>query len=237
MHAIARLEELATHYGLPPDAPARLMRILELLVDDPASLTTVRAPDAAVDVHVADSLVGLQVEAIQQAVAIADLGAGAGFPGLVLALARPEASVRLVESVGKKCAFIARAAEAAELPNVEVVHARAEDWPAGIGAHDVVTARALAPLGVLCEYAAPLLSEGGVMVAWKGRPDSAETADAEVAAEALGLDLTEVRPVSPYPGVDHRALYLYSKVRATPDRFPRRPGMARKRPLQASGRA
>jgi 16S rRNA (guanine527-N7)-methyltransferase len=120
------------------------------------------------------------------------------------------------------------------LANVDVVHARAEDWPAGIGAHDLVTARALAPLNVLVEYAAPLLADSGALVAWKGRRDPAEEADGTAAAEQLGMHLREVRRVEPFADVRDRHLYLYLKVRPTPNRYPRRPGMARKRPLTAS---
>ena len=101
----------------------------------------------------------LELAEVRGATAIADLGAGAGFPGLPLAIALPGAQVRLVESNGRKCAFIAGAIEACELPNAMPVHARAESWPEGLGACDLVTARALAPLAVVAEYAAPLLME------------------------------------------------------------------------------
>jgi 16S rRNA (guanine527-N7)-methyltransferase len=117
------------------------------------------------------------------------------------------------------------------LPNVVVVHARAEDWPAGVGAHDLVTARALAALPVVCEYAAPLLAEGGVLVAWKGAVEAAEADAGARAAETLGLELVGVRPVSPYPAAERRTLHVFRKVAPTPERFPRRPGMAVKRPL------
>jgi 16S rRNA (guanine527-N7)-methyltransferase len=139
-----------------------------------------------------------------------------------------------VESVGRKCAFLAGAVGKLGLGNVEVVHARAEEWPEGIGAHDLVVARALAPLAVLVEYAAPLLEIGGALVAWKGRAESAEEADATAAAAALGMTTPEAIPVQPFDRARDRYLYLTSKVSSTPARFPRRPGMARKRPIQAS---
>ena len=184
----------------------------------------------------ADSLAALEVDAVRDAARVADLGSGAGFPGLVLAVALPDARVAVVESVGRKCAFLDRAAAAAGLRNVEVVPARAEAWEAGLGLHDIVTARALAPLNVLVEYAAPLLRPGGQLVAWKGRREPDEEADAAAAADALGMSAPAVRPVEPPPGLDHRNLYLSMKLRPTPDGFPRRPGMARKRPLGASTR-
>jgi len=232
--ALRALEGLAAGTGLPAGSAERLDALLDLLARDPEAPTTVTAPDEALRVHVLDSLDGLAVPAVRNASAIADLGAGAGFPGLVLAIALPTAQVALVESVGRKCDFLRRAAAAAAVDNAEVVHARAEAWASGAGAHDVVTARALAPLTTLVEYAAPLLRLDGSLVAWKGRRDEAEEADARAAAEACGLMPADVVRIAPREGADERHLYVYLKVRETPDRFPRRPGMARKRPHRAS---
>jgi 16S rRNA (guanine527-N7)-methyltransferase len=94
-----------------------------------------------------------------------------------------------------------------------------------------VTARALAPLAVLVEYAAPLLALDAVLVAWKGARDPAEEAAGASAAEVVGLEERQIVPVQPYRASRNRHLYVYSKVRETPDRFPRRPGVAAKRPL------
>jgi 16S rRNA (guanine527-N7)-methyltransferase len=221
-------------FGLGPEATAAIERLLELLERDAHAPTTVRDRAAAADVHVADSLSALAVPAVRSARRIADLGAGAGFPGLALAAALPDAHVALVESVGRKCAWLERAIEAMAMKNAEVVNARAEAWPAGLGANDLVTARALAPLNVLVEYAAPLLADGGMLVAWKGRRDRGEEADGAAAAEQLGLELAGVRAVQPFPAARDRNLHLYLKVGPTPNRYPRRPGMASKRPLRAS---
>lgn len=227
------LHALAERHGLPADAAGRLGSLLRALAQDEHAPTTVRAPQEAVGVHVADSLAGLELPAVREARRIADLGAGAGFPGLPLAIALPDAHVVLVESNARKCGFIRAAADVAGVANAEAVAARAESWPAGLGACDLVTARALAPLAVLAEYAAPLLAEGGALVAWKGRRDQQEELEAAAAADELGLTVEEVRPVHPYAGADHRHLHVLRKVRPTPARFPRRPGMARKRPLGA----
>lgn len=230
-YADAALASLVERYGLSERKRDQLTSLLAKLATDPHAPSTVVAPAEAVDVHVADALVGLDVETIRAAGTIADLGAGAGFPGLPLAVALPDAEVTLVESNARKCAFIAAAAEEAGLTNVHVVAERAEGWREGIGHSDVVTARALAPLAVIAEYAAPLLHNGGVLVAWKGRRDPAEDADALRAAGQLGLDVEEIRAVAPYHGADHRHLHVLRKIAPTPPRFPRRPGMARKRPL------
>jgi 16S rRNA (guanine527-N7)-methyltransferase len=231
----ARLDALSERYALPPGAGDRLATLLDLVAAEPASITSVRDPADGVSMHVADSLVALELDVVRAARQIADLGSGGGFPGLVLAIALPEAKVALVESVGRKAAFLERASTSLGLANVTVVNERAESWRAGLGGQDVVTARALAPLGVLVEYAAPLLAEGGALVAWKGRRDPGEERDAAVAAEALGMTTPASRAVQPFDGATARSLYLSLKVASTPPGYPRRPGMARKRPFRRSG--
>jgi 16S rRNA (guanine527-N7)-methyltransferase len=228
------MDELVARFGLPGGAAAQLAALLDALATDPAAPTTIVDPREAVDAHLADSLVALDVPGVREAGTIADLGAGAGFPGLALAVALPATHVHLVESSGRKCEFLARALAAAGIANAEVVWARAEAWEAGREACDLVTARALAALPVVVEYAAPLLVLGGTLVAWKGQRDAAEEADGAAAAARLGLEPGEVRPVQPYPAARHRHLHVFRKVAPTPPGFPRRPGMAAKRPLRAA---
>ncbi len=229
-----RLRELCESHGVAPEAAPRLERVLLLLAADPTAYTTVTEPARAVEVHVADSLDGLDLDVVRAARTIADLGAGAGFPGLVLAVCLPDATVSLVEAGGRKCEFMGRLIEGAAIPNALPVHARAEAWPAGVGAQDLVTARAVAPLAVLVEYAAPLLVDGGHLVAWKGSRDPAEEADGAAAATATGMALVDVHRPSPRPGADQRHLHVFQKVAPTPPRYPRREGMARKRPITAT---
>jgi 16S rRNA (guanine527-N7)-methyltransferase len=226
------LQRLAERHSLAPDAAPRFEQLLLGLAAEPDPHTTVSDPASATDVHIADSLAGLEVEQLRRASRIADLGAGAGFPGLVLAAALPGARVDLIESAGRKAQLIARLAESAGI-DARPVHARAEDWAGADGgaAYDAVTARALAPLAVIAEYAAPLLAADGVLVAWKGVRDADEEASGVAAAAQLGLELVEVRHVTPFRGSRNRHLHVYLKVRPTPDRFPRRAGMAAKRPL------
>jgi 16S rRNA (guanine527-N7)-methyltransferase len=231
----ARLDELAAEWRLPPSASRQLGALLALIAEDPAAPTAVRDPGLAVEAHVADSLTGLLVPEVATAARIADLGAGAGFPGLTLAIARPDAVVDLIESNARKCAFLERAAQVAEAENARVVRARAEEWrpdPAADRALcDVVTARALASLAVLVEYAAPLLREGGVLIAWKGKRDDEEEMAGARAAAIVGLAPEPPIAVAPTPRAEHRHLHVFRKVQATPATFPRRPGVARKRPL------
>ena len=227
------LSALTERHGLPAGSAARLGALLWALDAEPDPHTSIRPGEDAVRLHLADSLSGLEVQELRAAGRIADIGAGAGFPGLALAVALPDAQVDLVESTGRKCAVIERLAAAAELENTRVVHARAEEHAAagGAGAYDAVTARAVASLAVVLEYAAPLLREGGVLMSWKGRRDAGEERAASAAADVLGLELAEVRAVTPFPDARDRHLHVYSKVKPTPERFPRRPGMAAKRPL------
>lgn len=235
MTVAERLAELSSRYRLPAGAQDRLTVLLELLAQSIAP-TAVHEPADAVDVHVADALAGLDIDQVRGAERIADLGAGAGVPGLVLAAALPDAEVSLVESVARKGGFLERAVAAMELANARVVVVRAEAWTEGRDHHDLVTARALAELPVIVEYAAPLLAPGGALVAWKGRRDPAEESDGAAAAAAMGLEASPPLSVTPFPGVDDRHLYLYVKLGETPSRFPRRPGIARKRPIRASNR-
>lgn len=233
MFHVKRLDELVERYGLEPGMEIALGVLLELLAA-PEAPTSVHDPDDGVDVHLADSLIALELEEVEWAGRIADLGAGGGLPGLVLAATLPDTTVALVESQQRKCAFLDGAVAAMGLTNAEVVCARAEAWADGLGTCDVVTARALAALPVLAEYAAPLLREGGVLVAWKGHVDAVEAADGAAAAERLGLAVETVRSVAPYPGSERRSLHVLRKIAPTPPGYPRRPGMAVKRPLGAA---
>jgi 16S rRNA (guanine527-N7)-methyltransferase len=226
-----RFRELGERYELATAAVVQLRCLHQLLVEDPLAPTAVRDPAKVFDDHLADSLVALDLEPVRRALSVADLGSGAGVPGLPLAISLPEATVALVESAARKYAFLERALIACEVRNARAVHARAEAWPEGLGALDLVTARALGPLEVVVEYAAPLLTVGGTLVVWRGRRDQAAEAAGARAANKMGLEAGEVVPVRPYAAAQSRHLHLMSKVKETPPGFPRRPGMAIKRPL------
>ncbi len=225
------MARLATRHGLTGRSAAQLERLVRILSTEPEAPTTVRDVKGIRNDHLADSLVALELPAVRAAATVADLGAGAGLPGLCLAIARPEARVWLVESNARKCRFIERAIEQLGLANATVVNQRAESWVDGRERCQLVTARALAPLAVLAEYAAPLLTVGGTLVAWRGRRDTADEAAGVAAAAQLGLRPDAPIRVEPYAGAMHRHLHPLVKVAPTPDRFPRRPGVARKRPL------
>lgn len=228
---LGAIGELAARFDLPGAAVEQLATLHGILVTDPLAPTTIRDPLKVLHDHLADALVALELEQVRVARTIADLGSGPGIPGIPLAIAVPDADVALVESSTRKCGFLARTIAACELSRARVVHARAEAWAAGLGEIDLVTARALGPLALVAEYAAPLLRVGGGLLVWRGERDPEAEAAALRAVETLGLEFAPPLQVRPYAGALHRYLHLMLKVRPTPAGFPRRPGVAAKRPL------
>lgn len=216
---------------LDPAGREALGRVLELLASERASVSSV-VDDRAWKVHVADSLTGLEVAELRSAALVADVGAGAGFPGLALAVALPRARVDLVESIGRKCEFMRRAAGEAGIANVGVLEIRAEDLAAGAGrdSYDVVTARAVGRLSTLAELASPLLKPNGVLVAWKGKRDPDEESQLARAAEELAMAPELILDVGNRAGSQHRHLHVIRKDGETPANLPRKPGLAKKRP-------
>jgi 16S rRNA (guanine527-N7)-methyltransferase len=229
--ALGRLPAVAARHGLDESQVAQLDAVLARLASDETAPTSVKDPSRAVDVHVADSLTALELTEVRSARALVDIGAGAGFPGFPLAVALTDGNVVLLESQARKCSYMERVAAEADLRNVTIVCARAEEWVEGIGVYDVALARALAPQSVVLEYAAPLLRLGGTLVDWRGRREESEERSALVAARELGLRRIAVRRTTPFEGARDHHLHVYRKTDETPDRFPRRAGMARKRPL------
>jgi 16S rRNA (guanine527-N7)-methyltransferase len=228
---VKRLGELTERYGLGGRQYEQLAALLEVLEREQLAPTTVRAPEQAVDGHIADSLVALELKVVRKARTIADLGAGAGFPGVALAVALPAAEVSLIDSQRRKCKFLEGMLARVGVENARAVCARVEEWSDGASANDVVVARALAAQPVVLEYAAPVLRLGGALVDWRGRRNAEEEAQAAHAADELGLRLLEIRHTEPYAGARDHHLHVFQKVTETPPRFPRRAGIARKRPL------
>lgn len=221
------------HPRADPAVLEALEPMLDLLADARASLSSVTDPARAREVHLLDSLSGLAAEEVQTAERIVDIGSGAGFPGVPLAIARPGAEVDLIESVSRKAGFIDEVIGRLGLTNARAIRARSEEWALGrgAGAYDLATARAVAPLGVLAELASPLLEEGGSLVAWKGELEPEAEAAISRHHEKLALEIDRVVPVRPFETSRVRHLYVLKKTGPTPPGLPRRPGMARKRPL------
>jgi 16S rRNA (guanine527-N7)-methyltransferase len=203
-----------------PALDGRLDRWLRLLLTTPG-LTSTETYDAARRLHVDDALTGVP---FLRSGPVVDVGSGGGSPGIPLAAARPDLEFDLLEPTRRKCDFLERVAPA--FPNVRVVRGRAEDWGRGDGrdAYAVAVARALAPQAVAAEWCLPLVRPGGLLVLYAGEPASG----LERVAEALAASPPSVVPVA---GAGSRTLLLFEKLYPTPERFPRRPGLARKRPL------
>lgn len=196
-------------------------------------MTGIRDCEEVERLHFLDSLSLLSLECVREARNIVDIGSGAGLPAFVLALALPDTSVVALESQRKKCVYIAQAAEVLELSNVTIQCLRAEEYGRGSGraAHDVAVSRAVGPLPVVAEYSIPLLVQGGHMAAMKGAISDQELRQAERALGILAAKMLKVVRLDPFAGAENRWGYIAEKVEATPERFPRRPGIPRKRPL------
>jgi 16S rRNA (guanine527-N7)-methyltransferase len=215
--------------GLDPEQAGALVALFDRLLLEPQNLTAIDDVMDAVDRHLSDSLAGLTRPELSGPT-LADLGSGGGFPGLVIAMLRPEITVTLVESERRKCEWLSRAS--ANLPNVRVVADRSETLARRHReAFTTVTARAVAPLVATIELAAPLTAVDGHLVAWVADAARDDPAAAE-AARMVGFGPPIIHAVEPFPGA-RRYLATLRKREPTPVRYPRRAGRAASRPLVA----
>ncbi len=231
------LRAAATAFGIPlgREVAARLTRLLQLVLagNERINLTSIVSWEEGVIRHILDSLAPLKLGFEPPPGArLADLGSGGGFPGLALALACPETAVTLIESTRKKAEFLKETAAELSLSNTVVSAARAEELgEAGADSFDLVTARAVASLPVLVELAHPLLRLGGKLLAWKGPETAGEIEAAQSAMDRLGASPERVAGYELPAGHGRRNLVAVIKTAPTPPGFPRRPGMAAKKPL------
>ena len=219
---------------MSPEAAQRLLQLVQLVLAAPINLTAIRDPAEVRRKHLADSLSCLRVVRCAAGQRLLDIGSGGGFPGLPLAVACPELELDLLEANARKGDFLRRTATALALTNVRVVVGRAED--AGHLAEyrarfDWVVARAVAPLPVLLEYGLPFCRMGGRMVAMKGPRADEEVAQATRAVGVLGGRWAERIDLSLPGAADARSLICAIKVRDTPRRYPRGPGVPSRHPL------
>ncbi len=235
----------AARAGLPLDdiALARFQKYLSLLIEwrERAGLTSIADRVEIQRRHFGESLAllaALRSASVLPpgiAITVADIGTGAGFPGLPMHIAEPALRLTLIEAQARRCRFLEAVRDALGLPDVRIIQARAEDAgrkPELRASFDVVVARALASLPVLVEYALPLLREGGVLATPKGSRVEEEQQAAEAAIAALGGVMGPSVPLSLPPGAAPQQVVLVRRVAPLDERFPRRPGIPTKRPLR-----
>ncbi len=198
------------------------------------NLTAITDPVDVQVRHYLDSLSVVRAAALRPGLRVVDVGTGAGFPGLALNIAFPELRVTLLESTGKKVAFLQHMIETLDMATATAIKARAEEaghLPEHREQYDLVLARAVARLPALVEYMLPLATVGGRCVAMKGPSAYEETDDALEAVRILGGAVHDIAAVT-LPGIpDPHYLIMIDKIKPTPENYPRRPGVPTRKPL------
>jgi 16S rRNA (guanine527-N7)-methyltransferase len=195
------------------------------------NLTAITDPDEIAAKHFLDSLSVTAALSTHDHTLI-DIGTGAGFPGIPVKIARPDMKVTLLDASEKKISFLNHVIDTLELREIEAIHSRAENLsrdPHYREKFDVATARAVAHLATIAEYALPFVLVEGLFIAQK-ISDETEIADAKNALRELGGRLADVTKVD-LPGIGERHLIIVEKIAPTPEKYPRRAGIPSKRPL------
>ncbi len=203
------------------------------------NLTAITEYENAQIRHFLDSLtclLAMEMERPLNQKRLIDVGTGAGFPGLALKILRPDIKLTLLEATAKKTRFLHHLVQKLGMQGVTVLHGRAESVgkdPAHRERYDWVVARAVAEMPILAEYLLPLTKIGGQALAQKGEDAPAEVQRAEYAITQLGGRVRKLVPVEMRGLAETRYLVIVDKTAATPEKYPRRPGMPSKRPLLA----
>ena len=219
--------------ALSPEQHDQLSRYIDLLLQANQHMNLTRIADrAAAEVqHVGDALTVLPFLP-KETFRLVDVGSGGGIPGVILAIARPDAKVVLLEATKKKATFLQDVVTKLELANVKVIPERAETAARGElrESRDVAVARAVGAMDFLVEWCLPLVKKGGVMLAMKGARIVDELPAASKAINMLGGGNTTVHPVD-LPGTEHRVIVEIRKLGRTDARYPRDPTVAKGKPL------
>lgn len=218
-----QLQKMQQYYELLMNANQRI------------NFTRIVDPQEVAVKHFADSLTLLRHQLLPGDCRLVDVGSGAGFPGVPLAILRPDIHFVLLDSLRKRTDFLQNAIEFLQLTNVRIVWARAEDAARMVNFRekfDVAVARAVAALPVLTEYCLPFVRVGGIFVAMKGPLGTIEVKQAEAAIRSLGGNIESVYPLSLPVLPDERQLIVIKKVTPTNRQFPRKAGIPEKQPLQ-----
>lgn len=235
---LTRLTDGARNMGIEMSAAqAEMFREYHgMLTEANAKMNLTRVPDdiaEAVDRNYLDSIAPIAGGLFRDACSMADVGSGAGFPGIPLAIMLPHVEITLIDALGKRVKFLEDVIERLGL-NARAVHARAEEAgrkPELREQFDIVTSRAVAAMNILSELALPLIKVGGTMIAYKGPGWQEEIAGAGNALAKLGGRFRETLD-APIPGRDwQHTLVIIDKISAVSNQYPRRPGMPEKKPL------
>lgn len=236
-HLVEQLIDELSQFGisLTQEQAQMLVSYLGLVIEKNkvVNLTRITNPSEAVTLHLVDSLLPLASNSlhVDESSKILDMGTGAGFPGVPVAVVTG-AQALLVDSVRKKTDAVAEFVAALGLGNVSTRHSRLEELARELtSSQDVVFARAVARTNVLIEYATPFLSQNGVLVVEKGRPEDDEITEAEKAASLCGLSLVSRETFELPHDLGHREILIYKKVGKSKIKLPRRTGLAKSQPL------
>ena len=199
------------------------------------SLTAITQDEEIIIKHFFDSLTCLTVINVKRPISIADIGTGAGFPGIPIKIALPHIQLTLIESVVKKSEFCSLAVENLHLKNVKVLTRRVEEIGQDLQFReqfDYVVARAVSGLSTLAEYALPLIKIGGDFIAMKADHIEQELQSGEKAIEMLGGEIHSVRLIELPKNMGNRSLIVVNKNQKSPPEYPRRVGIPKKRPIE-----
>ncbi|HWL24755.1 MAG TPA: 16S rRNA (guanine(527)-N(7))-methyltransferase RsmG [Ureibacillus sp.] len=212
-------------------------KYFELLVEwnEKMNLTAITDLEGVYLKHFYDSISASFYFDFSKVTTVCDVGAGAGFPSLPIKICFPHLHVTIVDSLNKRISFLNHLSEQLNLDHVEFVHARAEEFGQNQKyreKYDVVTARAVARLSVLSELCIPLVQKGGNFVALKAAAGPEELKDAKKAISTLGASLKEEFAYHLPVEESERTLYIFDKIKETPKKYPRKPGVPNKTPIQ-----
>lgn len=212
----------------------RLCRYNDLLLEwnGKINLTSLIAPEDVALKHFADSLMLLRYIEIEQEARLIDVGTGAGFPGLVLKIARPDLRLTLLDSLQKRLMFLDEVCQALSFDDVALIHSRAEDGARTElrDSFDIAVSRAVASMNTLCEYDMPYVKVGGRMIAMKAKGAAEELADAENAIRTLGGQVTQKHDFM-LGEAGERSIIEIEKLAPTPEKFPRKSKQIKNKPL------
>lgn len=221
---------------LPDDADLLFSKYTDLLLsyNEVMNLTAITDKEEIKIKHFLDSVSPLAFSLIPEEASVADVGSGAGFPGVPLKIAKRDIHLTAIDSLNKRLNFLETVKNELSLDNFDTVHLRAEE--AGQNkelreSFDIATARAVANLSVLAEWCLPLVKVGGSFIALKGPSPEEEIEEAKEAISVLGGEIKDVFSVNLPGGITHSIVYV-KKISQTPSKYPRKPGKASKQPIK-----